>query len=321
MKRRAALHAVHPLRLGLGPRLREAFGILMYHRIAPLAPGVPDPTWNVTPERFRSQLAGLLASGYWAWPLRKVLEFHGRGRPVPRHVFVVTFDDGYDNVFRHAWPVLQELRVPATVFLATACLDSNVPFPCDDWTAAGSDRVPASHWRPLSTAQCRVMSADGLIELGTHTHTHGDFRGRPDELTDDLKTSLHVLRDRFGLTDATFAFPYGTRHLGFSGPELSAAAREAGVLCSLTTEDELVTPQVDPFEWGRFTAEDDDTAATLSAKLDGWYTAVRSIWRGVRGLKSQITSTRSQTNHKLQVFKPEAHESPDLNRTTIPIQR
>ncbi|HUG92329.1 MAG TPA: hypothetical protein VML55_15930, partial [Planctomycetaceae bacterium] len=79
--------------------------------------------------------------------------------------------------------------------------------------------------------------------------------------------------------DATFAFPYGTKHLGFSGPDLSAAARDAGVLCSLTTEDELVTPGVDPFDWGRFTAEDVAPPVTLAAKLDGWYTAARTLWR------------------------------------------
>ncbi|HUG89368.1 MAG TPA: polysaccharide deacetylase family protein, partial [Planctomycetaceae bacterium] len=188
-----ALTALRPLQAGFGPRLREAFGILMYHRIAPVTPGVTAPTWNVAPERFGSQLAGLLSRGYRAWPLRKVLDLHRRRRPIPRNVFVVTFDDGYENVFHHAWPVLRELRVPATVFLATAYLDSGAPFPCDDWSAAGSGGVPASSWRPLTTDQCRAMSADGLVELGTHTHTHADFHGRPRELSGDLRTSLDVL--------------------------------------------------------------------------------------------------------------------------------
>ena len=289
-RRQLALKALASLRLGFGPRVPEAFGILMYHRIAPAAPGLPKPTWNVPPERFRAQIAGLLRRGYEPWPLRKVLDWHHHQRPIPRTAFVVTFDDGYDNVFRNAWPVLRDLRVPATVFLATAYLNSDQPFPCDDWSLAGSHDVPASSWRPLTTGQCRAMAADGLIELGTHTHTHADFRNRPQALVDDLRASLDVLRDKFGLTDATFAFPYGTKHLGFSGPELSHAAREAGVLCSLTTEDELVTPGCDPFDWGRFTAEDTDTAATLSAKLDGWYTAARSLWRRIRGPR-QVAST------------------------------
>src|SRR6187455_3034553 len=51
------------------------FGILMYHRVADVVPGQPEPTWNVTPTRLRHQLAGLLERGFQAWPLRKVLEY------------------------------------------------------------------------------------------------------------------------------------------------------------------------------------------------------------------------------------------------------
>jgi peptidoglycan/xylan/chitin deacetylase (PgdA/CDA1 family) len=40
------------------------------------------------------------------------------GRP-PKDVAVVTFDDGYVGVHRHGLPVLEALRMPATVFMAT----------------------------------------------------------------------------------------------------------------------------------------------------------------------------------------------------------
>ncbi|MBW3540799.1 MAG: polysaccharide deacetylase family protein [Planctomycetes bacterium] len=285
-KQRLAARLAAPLSACFGPRVANAFGILMYHRVALETPGVPRPTWNVTPERFRQQLAGLLARGYEPWPLRRALEHHRKSLPIARKAFVVTFDDGYENVFTHAWPVLQALSVPATVFVSTAYLDDERPFPFDDWSAAGSRFVPRSAWRPLSTAQCRQMLEGGLIELGTHTHTHRDFRGRPEELAADLRTSLMVLKSRFGLNDATFAFPYGTRDLGYSGPVLSAAAGRAGCLCSLTTEDELVTPNIDPFDWGRFTAEDSDTPWTLAAKLDGWFSAARRMWRAATGRRS-----------------------------------
>jgi peptidoglycan/xylan/chitin deacetylase (PgdA/CDA1 family) len=123
------------------------------------------------------------------------------------------------------------------------------------------------------------MQASGLIELGSHTHTHSDYRNRPEFLRDDLRQSLAVMSEQFGVTAPTFAFPYGTKSLGFSGPLLSLAAREAGVICSLTTEEELVRTGSDPFDWGRYTAEEWDTAAMLAAKLDGWHNEVRGVWR------------------------------------------
>ncbi len=277
-KQRAALRASVPLSRVLGSR-GNGFGILMYHRVIGRTAGMSNPTYNVEPRRFRAQLAGLLRRGYAAWPLRLVLEQMKRGEPVPRNVFVVTFDDGYENVFRHAFPILLELKVPATVFLATAYLGRDEPFPFDDWSAKGSARVPTDAWRPLSIVQCRAMQSTSLIELGTHTHTHADFRNRPEDLRRDLVESQDVLLQEFGLRDATFAFPYGTRSTGFSGPVLSQAAREAGTLCSLSTEEDLVLPGCDPFDWGRLHVHDDDTASTLAAKLDGWYGLFRGLWR------------------------------------------
>lgn len=269
-----------PLRR-LGIRHTQAFGILMYHRVTARTPGLPTPTYNVTPQRFHRQLAGLLSRGYQAWSLRKVIQHSQMGIPIPRKTFVVTFDDGYENNYREAWPILKALHVPATIFLATAYMDSAEPFPCDDWVAAGNRDVPASAWKPLSTGQCVEMIDGGLIDFGTHTHTHADFRNRPDALYEELLTSKKVLRERLGVNDATFAFPYGTKRLGFSGPVLSQAAKRAGVRCSLTTEEQLIRPGSDPYDWGRFTVDALDSSSTLAVKLDGWYDLTRRFWQMV----------------------------------------
>jgi peptidoglycan/xylan/chitin deacetylase (PgdA/CDA1 family) len=260
-----------------GPRVPGAFGILMYHRTAPLAIRRGAPAWNVTPERFAAQIEGLLQAGYQAWPLRKALAYSCCGRPVPRNVFVITFDDGYESVYCWAWPILKQLNVPATVFLATAYLDSQAPFPFDTWAVDHQQGLPAETYRPLSSRQCAEMLEDGHVDLGVHTHTHADFRGRPDALRQELLVSRDVVHARFGLADATFAFPYG-----FCDPALASAARQAGVLCGLTTRSELVVPRSNPQEWGRFTAEQHDTAATLSGMLDGWYGLARDAWLHLR---------------------------------------
>lgn len=272
----------------LGPRERFAFGILMYHRVTEEIAGVPSPTWNVTPKKFREQMVGLLKRGYEPWPLRRVLTYHDEHRFLPRKAFVVTFDDCYENVYLNAWPILQELKIPATLFLATAYLDSTVPFPSDDWSAAGQPGIPATAWRPITTQQCREMQESGLIELAAHTHTHSDFRGQPEQLKEDLARCLTELKERFGLKDATFAFPYGTKSLGFAGGELSQVAKEAGMLCALSTEPELVHQVDDPFEWGRFNAEPYYAASNLIARLNGWTSAVRNMGRLMFGRKPKI---------------------------------
>jgi peptidoglycan/xylan/chitin deacetylase (PgdA/CDA1 family) len=219
-------------------------------------------------------------------PLRQVLDCIARQLPIPRKTFVVTFDDGYANNLTQALPILTKLQVPATVFVTTAYLDSDRPFPSDDWTAAGKPGVPKEAWRPLTSEECARLAGNGLIELGAHTHSHADFRFQPNAFLADLEKNLTVLRERFGVEEPPFAFPYGSKAEGFANPNLASAARDAGTACCLTTEATIVRAGDSPFDWGRFAAEEHDTPKTLAAKLGGWQEALRWIgWKFKESLR------------------------------------
>jgi peptidoglycan/xylan/chitin deacetylase (PgdA/CDA1 family) len=264
----------------------------MYHRVAKQLCGMPVPTWNVTPDKFEEQLCGLVASGFRAVALRDLLERVGRGESIPHRTFVVTIDDGYGNAYLEAWPILRRLRIPATIFLATGYLDSDAPFPFDDWREAGAAHVPKAAWKPLTTAQCREMAASGLIELGAHTHTHADFQSDRLAFEHDLRECMAVLQNRFGVAEASFAFPFGKSRLGYESHEFINAAKRLGILCALTTEPRLVRNNNDRHSWGRFEATQADTAITLAACLDGRYEMVRR-WRPDRLMKRIVRSMMS----------------------------
>lgn len=307
-----------------GRRVGNSLGFLTYHRIAPRVPGLPYPLHNVSPRRFRQQIAGLLSHGFNFWPLRKVLESHDQGHEVPRRTLVITFDDGYESMYLNAWPVLRELHVPATVFVNTAFLDSSRPFPFDRWGMTHEDHAPADAFRPLTTLQCQEMQREGLIELGAHTHTHQDFRNRPEAFREDMAISVEILRSQFGVETPTFAFPYGCPHRGFAADEMVAIAKETGVATGLTTEGVPVNPADDPFRWGRFNVFPWDTAATLAAKVDGWYSwapklrkalgrishvgrnEVAEIPAGTAQLDKSVQTARGQSNRNLATEVPAA---------------
>ena len=255
-----------------GSRARGRVGILLYHRVQPWSTTENEPTYNIRPDLFRQQIAGLIYEGYRFIPLDELVRaLRGEVSLPPRSV-VLTFDDAYESVYRHAYPVLRELNVPATAFLATDYLDSPDPFPFDRWAQRFHETVSPDTYRPLRVEQCREMAASGIFQFGAHTHTHQDFRDRPDELRRDLKHSIKIVRDLFGYKQVTFAFPYGKSVLGFAGGKMAEAARAAGASCALTTDCALVDPLADDrFTWGRFSAGDWDTAKTLAAKLAGWY--------------------------------------------------
>lgn len=274
----------------LGYRAGNRLGILMYHRVVDPVPGIDPPTWNITPAGFHEQLAGLLARGFQAWPLQRVIEHHDLSKELPPKVFVVTFDDGHESVYTNGWPVLRELGVPATVFLSTAFLDSQKPFPFDDWAGAGSSLAPIETWRPLSSAQCREMMADGLVDLGAHTHTHQDFGDRSLDFRLDLAINVNELQSLYRGPKPGFTFPFGRVN-----PGLMDAAQNGSVTCALTTFGIPVNACDSPFGWGRFDVEAWDTSQTLAAKLGGWYSwspklqrrlsSLRDCWKSRRKMK------------------------------------
>lgn len=258
------------LHQALGSRASPGVGILMYHRIAERRVGIEAPTWNVEPARFRRQMEGLLAAGFRVLPLREAIAMSERGT-LPARATVITFDDGYGNVHTHAWPVLRALQIPATVFVATAYMDSPDPFPFDSWGRRHRSDAPPGDWVPLTWSQCRDLQQSGLVEIGSHSHHHADSRGDRSGFTGDLAESRATLARELGLRDYTFAFPYGGRRLGFASDDLIAAARDASALCALTTETERARGGTSPFGWGRYEVVDSDTPASIAAKLDGWY--------------------------------------------------
>jgi peptidoglycan/xylan/chitin deacetylase (PgdA/CDA1 family) len=291
--------AVGRLAVGLcevfGSQADGRLGILSLHRVESRVPGFPDPLHNVEPKRFSSQLEGLLARNFQFLPLSQVLTAARRAETLPARTVVLTFDDGYASNFIHVWPLLQRLGIPATVFVSTAYLDSDEPFPFDAWGVAYQGRVPTDTYRPLRTAECREMAASGLMEIGAHTHTHEDFRGRPDAFRSDLLRSVEIVRERFGVDEVTFAFPYGGVKAGFAGKELATVASGAGVTCGLTTTAELVDPKNSTFQWGRLNVCPWDTASTLAAKLDGWYEWAPKLRQKLGSMLSGATGSRTST--------------------------
>ena len=238
---------------------RAVRGVLVYHRIVDPVPGLPEPTWNVPPGRFEAQIQGLLDAGVRFAPLDAVLAGEA--------AVAVTFDDVFGSVVTEALPVLRRLGVPSTLFVATAHVGAE-RMPFDDWEAR--DRAPVETTRAATLAELEALSGDPLVTIGAHTHTHGDFRGRPDAFEADLRTNLRWLADRLAVQNPALAFPYGRTAYGYAGGELSRRAAAAGVAGALTTDAEAADG-ADPFAWPRSNVYAWDTARTIAAKLTGHY--------------------------------------------------
>lgn len=260
------------LRMGRRPRpQKDRFGILVYHRVSPNVPGLAAPYYNVPPEIFRQQLSGLQQLGFTFLALRDVLQRRARRESLPPLTVVVTFDDGFRSVVQQAFPALQELGIPATVFVSTAYVGQSEPFPFDAWGQAYTGIAPADSYLPMGFEECAKLMSSQLVEIGAHTHSHADFRGRPAVFRRDMEACLATLSEKLNVTCPTFAFPYGCPRLGHAGDDLVEEVRRLGLPTALTTVARCADVTDSPLRWGRFNAYDWDTADTLAAKLTGNY--------------------------------------------------
>lgn len=270
----------------LGRLAKNTVGILTYHRIAPRIRGVESPTINVTPDSFRRQLTGLQRLGFQFASLRAVLDVLKTGAAVRERTVVLTFDDIYDNVFLNAFPVLQELKIPFTAFISTAFVDSKDPFLFDPWAMSFRHRIPTQTWLPVSSDHLKAMLDSGLAALGAHTHTHQDFRERPEDFGADLAEGIDQLHRMFDTVNPPFAFPFGIPRMGFCDSSLMDVVCSSALSCGLTTGAHTNHQRSSAYGWGRFHVFEHDTPLSLAGKLDGWYE-----W--LPRLKNRFASNRS----------------------------
>lgn len=178
--------------------------ILMYHRIHP-DPSTDTPA--IHPTLFERQISHL-AKRFRPLPLKELVETLEQGRRIPSGTVVVTFDDGTEDNFTEAFPVLKRYEVPATIFL----IAENV----------GREGL-------LKEEQIRQMQKGG-IDFGSHTLNHAYLPDLPlAEVDRQLRGSKERL-EKLGLTIELLSYPAG----GFTS-EILKAVRAAGYRGGCTT--------------------------------------------------------------------------------------
>ena len=76
-------------------------------------------TLSITPENFEKQMRYLKDKGYNVIPLDELVAGIKNKKKFAHNTVVITIDDGYENNFTYAYPVLKKYGFPAIIFLIT----------------------------------------------------------------------------------------------------------------------------------------------------------------------------------------------------------
>lgn len=220
--------------------------ILAYHRVGRFK---NDHVPTVSVQAFEAQLRRLARWRIRVVPLDYLVQELAAGRH-PRRTTAITFDDGYEETYTHAWPLLKRYRFPATVFVTP-----------------GEVGLPGFATWP----QVREMAQDGVL-VGSHTMHHAYLPLVKDAaLTEELVDSKRIIEEQTGQPVRFMSYPIG----GYT-PQAQAVVRQAGYLAACTT-NRGVRRALDLFAIRRVKVNDRDASLLFAAKLSGYYDVFRRL--------------------------------------------
>lgn len=159
--------------------------ILLYHHIRnysilqnPIAKSL-----SVSPEEFEKQIKYFHKNGWQTTTLEKI-----KNNKVPCKTFIISFDDGYYDVYKNAYPVLKKYGYTGVIGLIAAYIDES------DY---------------LTGTQIRELNQNGW-EIASHTWHHPYLTHTPIHLlAEEINESKHDLEIWFHNPVITFVYPGG----------------------------------------------------------------------------------------------------------------
>jgi peptidoglycan/xylan/chitin deacetylase (PgdA/CDA1 family) len=100
--------------------------ILAYHGFCDGDEAEFQPMLFMRAATFRARMGRLLRSGHRVIALDEAMR-RLRNRDLEPGLAVITIDDGWQGIHRHAWPVLHELGLPATVYVSSYYAERQEP--------------------------------------------------------------------------------------------------------------------------------------------------------------------------------------------------
>lgn len=229
------------------------FTVVLYHSINPYYQS------SVHPQEFEKQIS-FLTSNYSVVPLKDFFRFN-------KSSFAITFDDGYEDNFHYAFPILKKYNCPATFFITTGFITKELDI-TKNWPNFRG-------LTPFLIEQIKEMKEKGM-DFGVHTHTHPVLSQISfEKAKEEIHKSKTILENILGEETNLFAYPFGQPKTFNKG--VISILNEAGFQIGCSTIWGRNTKKTDPFILRRIPIDSKDDFERFKAKIRGewdfmkWY--------------------------------------------------
>lgn len=161
--------------------------VLMYHRVQTEDSAKADKQTSISvfTDYFDKQMGYLKDKGYDAISMQSLVDFFDNGTAIPAKSVLITFDDGYEDFFTDAYPILLKYNFPATVFVPTGLVNNPNYLTWDQ------------------------MGSTSNILYANHTWSHKNVMVSTSDMQYEISTADTQLSDHKLNTPKIFAYPYG----------------------------------------------------------------------------------------------------------------
>jgi peptidoglycan/xylan/chitin deacetylase (PgdA/CDA1 family) len=234
--------------------------VLIYHSIAELGGSAMAGR-----ALFGRQMAYLARSGYRTLTPGQFVKAVDEAAWAPKSI-LLTFDDGYLDVFSDALPILREAGLTATVFLVSDVVDHGL----EAWRGPRYPVMP-----PLMGWSEVLEMADKGICFGSHSASHVHLGGLDaDELADEVVRSKAVIEERLDQQIDSIAYPFG---------DCDNAARSAVRSAGYSAAFGVSPKESQRFEVFRRVIKPARTSVPFRLRVSGAYAPLRRALHIVKG--------------------------------------
>lgn len=274
--------------------------ILTYHRVLPDFYENETPMYSVLPQQFEQQMKFLAENNFVTLSLNEYDEILKGERDIPERAAVVTFDDGFADIYSVAWPLAKKYGVKINLFVCTGLVAySALIYPEIPPHACHHCETYPDLWRPLTWQELRQMKQEGVV-MGFHGHLHQKMaRLNSEQLDRDFEEGLSIFMKNMNSDCSYLAFPHGS--VESYNEESVRVAQQYGMQRIFTTQLTRTPVDTNPTLIARIVVHQEDDLATFEHKLFGVYDGIGKIrhYLQQRRAPRQISSPKLESVSRL----------------------
>lgn len=235
--------------------------VVMYHRVINIVENEGFHGTYIYEDIFRKYLKYLKENNYEVITFKDLEKISWRNRfNLNKKYIILTFDDGYVDNYKIAFPILKEFGFTATIFLMAEST-------YNEWDVNASNEKAF----PLMTKEMILEMQNYGIEFGAHTFNHPKINKISNqEIEYQVIECKKILEEKIGEKIIIFAYPYGI--LNDYAKEM---AKKAGYTFAVATDSGPVCLSDDLFQIRRIAIFPITNLRSFKRKVKGNYNFIK----------------------------------------------